>query len=100
MKAVPETFTLDGGALRLWALVAGRRTEVGHGYLLGLDPGGAQTHRRLAQALAFAGLPSVLVDERAGGPALRVNGSRRLARLAELVGDRPAEVPAFAWPAA
>jgi hypothetical protein len=32
------------------------------------------------------------------GPAYRITGRRRLARLAELVGERPAAAPAPAWP--
>jgi len=32
------------------------------------------------------------------GPAYRITGRRRLARLAELVGDRPPAAPADAWP--
>jgi hypothetical protein len=33
------------------------------------------------------------------GPAYRITGRRRLARLAELVGDRPPAAPPEAWPA-
>ncbi|WP_249713946.1 hypothetical protein [Rhizomonospora bruguierae] len=33
------------------------------------------------------------------GPAYRITGRRRLTRLAELVGERPAAAPAHAWPA-
>jgi hypothetical protein len=33
------------------------------------------------------------------GPAYRITGRRRLARLAELIGERPAAAPAHAWPA-
>jgi hypothetical protein len=32
------------------------------------------------------------------GPAFRITGRRRLARLAELVGERPAAAPPAAWP--
>jgi hypothetical protein len=32
------------------------------------------------------------------GPAFRITGRRRLARLAELVGERPAAAPLAAWP--
>ncbi|HEX3787610.1 MAG TPA: hypothetical protein VHW44_07100 [Pseudonocardiaceae bacterium] len=97
LKAVPERFALDGGTLRMWALVAGQWSDTG--YLLGLDPDGEQTHERLLAALATAGLPAALLHPRGGDPAIRVTGARRLARLAELVGDRPAGVPAEAWPA-
>lgn len=33
-----------------------------------------------------------------GGPAYRITGRRRLARLAELVGERPPAAPSDAWP--
>lgn len=94
-KSVPERFAVDGVTLRLWALVAGQWSE--SGYLLGLDPDSPHTHQPLADALVHAGLPVVLVD--AGGPALRVSGVRRLARLVELVGDAPSGVPGHDWPA-
>lgn len=95
IKSVPERFAVDGVTLRLWALVAGQWSE--SGYLLGLDPDSPHTHRPLADALVRAGLPIALVD--AGGPALRVSGVRRLARLVELVGDAPSGVPGHDWPA-
>jgi hypothetical protein len=49
-------------------------------------------------ALAGAGVPGVLLGPRADGPAFRFVGSRRLARLRELVGDPPVGVPEAAWP--
>jgi hypothetical protein len=97
VKSVPERFALDGVTLRLWALVAGRWSE--SGYLLGLDPLSPQTHQPLVAALVLAGVPVGLVDAAAGGPALRVTGVRRLARLVELVGAAPPGVPAHDWPA-
>lgn len=96
-KSVPERFGLDGVTLRLWALVAGRWTE--SGYLLGLDTASPRTHQPLVAALVRAGMPATLVDERAGGPAVRVSGVRRLTRLVELVGDAPPGVPRHDWPA-
>lgn len=97
VKSVPERLRLDGVTLRMWALVAGRWSE--SGYLLGLDPVSPQTHQPLVDALVLAGLPVGLVDAAAGGPAVRVTGVRRLARLAELVGDAPPGLPAHDWPA-
>jgi hypothetical protein len=94
-KLVPERFAMDGVTLRLWALVAGRWSE--SGYLLGLDPVSPQTHQPLVAALVQAGLPAARVDD--GGPALRVSGVRRLARLVELVGQAPPGVPGHDWPA-
>jgi len=49
-------------------------------------------------ALAAIGLPPVLLSARAGGPAYRITGRRRIARLAELVGDPPDAAPEGAWP--
>ncbi len=96
-KSVPEGFTIDGVTLRLWAVVAGQWCE--SGYLLGLDPAGPQTHLPLVVALLRAGLPVALVDDDAGGRAVRVSGVRRLARLVELVGAPPPGVPGHDWPA-
>ncbi|MEV8438910.1 hypothetical protein AB0425_16165 [Actinosynnema sp. NPDC051121] len=99
-KVVPPDFTLDGAALRLWALASGRWVESGSGYLLGLDPDAPDTHEALRKALATSGLPSTLLTGKAGGPALRVVGRRRLERLAELVGRVPRGVAERTWPAA
>ncbi|MFE9743936.1 hypothetical protein ACFYOT_03425 [Saccharothrix saharensis] len=99
-KVVPPDFALDGAALRLWALASGRWVESGSGYLLGLDPEAPDTHEPLRKALATSGLPSTLLTGRAGGPALRVTGRRRLERLAELVGRAPRGVAERTWPAA
>jgi hypothetical protein len=97
-KSVPERFRIDGVTLRLWALVAGRWSETG--YLLGLDPQHPCTHEPLVAALALAGLPVIPVAAGAGGPAVRVSGVRRLARLVELVGAPPPGVPGHDWPTA
>jgi hypothetical protein len=48
-------------------------------------------------ALVRAGLPAAQIGPRADGPAYRLIGQRRLARLRELVGERPAGVPEEAW---
>jgi hypothetical protein len=96
VKAVPAGFVPDGPALRLWAQTAGRPD--GRGYLFGLDPHAPDTHEPLATALTMAGLAPVLLGPRAGGPALRLTGRRRLGRLAELVGAVPDGAPPDAWP--
>jgi hypothetical protein len=49
-------------------------------------------------ALAAAGLPAVLVGSRTEGSAYRIVGRRRLARLAELIGDPPPHAPSGEWP--
>jgi len=97
VKAVPERFALDGARLRLWALAAGHRD--GPGYLLALgahdDP---NVWSSAGSALAAAGLPGTFLEPRASGPAYRVTGRRRLARLAELVGEPPPGAPPAGWP--
>jgi hypothetical protein len=97
VKAVPEDFTLDGALLRMWVLAAGvadRRS----GYLLGLDPHAPDTHQPLADALTRLGLPVMRLGPRGGGPALRIAGTRRLRRLAELVGPPPELASTRHWP--
>jgi hypothetical protein len=96
VKAVPDGWQLEGGALRLWALAAGRPD--GRGYALGLDAHAPGTHGPLAAALAAAGLAATQLGVRAGGPALRVSGRKRVARLAELVGEAPRSAPPGRWP--
>ncbi|MQA61946.1 MAG: hypothetical protein GEU86_10695 [Actinophytocola sp.] len=111
-KVVPDGFQLDGATLRCWALVAGRPAggpARRAGFLLGLDPGAPETHEPLLRAAARAGLvpgshAGSLVATRSGAPALRVSGSKRLRRLAELVGECPRNVNGAAgaesvWPA-
>lgn len=88
MKSLPPGFALDGGTLRLWTLACGWAGE--RGYLLPLDRRAPDTHRPLLAALAQIGLAGSLVGPRAGGPAVRVTGRRRLVGFAELVGEPPA----------
>jgi hypothetical protein len=92
VKAVPSEWQLDGPALRLWVLTAGVPDGLG-GYLLGLDPHATQTYQPLVAAITRAGLPPARV-----GDALRISGTRRVARLVELVGPPPARMPAETWP--
>ncbi|MGH3811748.1 MAG: hypothetical protein ACRDUV_04730 [Pseudonocardiaceae bacterium] len=96
VKAVPAGWQLDGAALRLWALAAGAPGD--RGYLLGLDPHAPGTHGPLAAVLAAAGLAATPLGPRAGGPALRIAGRRRIARLVELVGEPPPATPTGLWP--
>jgi hypothetical protein len=98
----PPGFALDGPRLRLWVLAAGVADPLG--FTLRLVPPGARPSVDdpawvpVATALAALGLAANLLGTRAGGPAYRVVGRRRIARLAELVGDRPPEVPDEGWP--
>ena len=57
-KCVPEGWQLDGPALRMWALAAGRPDERG-GYLLALDPHAPESTSDILQAArAGGGMPS------------------------------------------
>jgi hypothetical protein len=96
MKSVPTGLVLDGARLRMWAIGAGRRDE--HGYLLRLSPHDPPMWDAAGAALARAGVAGAFVGPRAGGPAYRVIGRRRLVRLGEYVGERPAAAPPEDWP--
>jgi hypothetical protein len=97
VKVPPAGFALDGRRLRLWAAAAGHRDPLGFTLLLGGDDEPAWP--AVGAALAALGLAAALVSPRAGGPAYRITGRRRLARLAELLGDPPAAAPEGLWPA-
>ncbi|MCF7551629.1 hypothetical protein [Pseudonocardia sp. WMMC193] len=60
-KRVPADFQLDGTALRLWVLAAGRPDGRG-GYLLPLDGGAPGTHDRLIAGTTRLGLPPARVQ--------------------------------------
>ncbi|MDN5920716.1 MAG: hypothetical protein L0I76_37380 [Pseudonocardia sp.] len=99
-KCVPADFQLDGATLRLWALAAGC-ADLRGGYLLLLDPEAVDTHGPLVAATTRAGLPPArLVAGECGapGPALRIHGARRVARLVELVGPAPSGLDPADWP--
>jgi hypothetical protein len=93
-KCVSEEWQLDGPALRMWALAAGRPDDRG-GYLLALDPHAPETHLPLIAAATRAGLPPARVGR---GSALRISGTRRVARLVELVGPVPPGAATAEWP--
>jgi len=95
-KHAPAGFHLNGRRLRLWLAAAGVSDPAG--CQLGLGPGDEESWPRVRAALAAVGLPAAFVEPAEGGPAYRITGRRRMARLAELVGDRPAAAPAAAWP--
>ncbi|GAA4693281.1 hypothetical protein [Phytohabitans rumicis] len=97
VKRPPPGFHLNGPRLRLWAAAGGGPDQ--HGYVLRLGPADDGCWEPVGAALAAVGLPAVLLGPRAGGPAYRITGRRRLSRLAELVGDRPAAAPQAEWPA-
>ncbi len=96
IKAPPAGFSLDGPRLRLWAIAGGRYDQSSFQLRLGESDHGCW--EPIGGALSGAGLPAVLLGPRAGGPAYRIIGRRRLRRLAELIGGRPAAAPAEEWP--
>lgn len=101
-KRPPAGLVLGGPGLRWWCLAAGRADRAdGVGYLLGLgssDVDGERARGPSVRALTAAGLAPAFLGPRGGGPAFRVSGRRRLARLAELVGEPPAGAAAGDWP--
>jgi hypothetical protein len=98
VKCPPEGWSLDGSRLRWWCLASGWADKGMYNLALGAN----DEHAWLAvgSALSAVGVPGVLVGPRADGPAYRIVGRRRLARLLELIGDRPESVPVDAWPQA
>ena len=97
VKAVPAGLTLTPGLLRCWTIAAGRPADIG--FLLGLAPPAPDTYEPLAAVCAAAGLAGSLLGVRGGGPAVRIVGYRRCARLAEMIGTPPPEAPRGAFPA-
>ncbi|MFE9694629.1 hypothetical protein [Micromonospora sp. NPDC005806] len=94
-KRPPTGFHLNGRRLRLWLAAAGAADPAGFLLRLGADE---DCWPPVRTALAAVGLPGAFVEPAEGGPAYRIGGRRRLARLAELVGDRPAAAPTTEWP--
>ncbi|GAA4569539.1 hypothetical protein GCM10023176_26370 [Micromonospora coerulea] len=96
VKRPPAGFHLNGRRLRLWLAAAGSADPTG--FLLRLGAGDESWWPQVRAALAAVGLPGALLDPAVGGPAYRITGRRRLARLAELVGDCPPAAPVTDWP--
>jgi hypothetical protein len=89
-EAAAQLF-LSGPRLRLWVAAAGE--PAASGYALGLDP--VRDSQVIDAALVRAGLAGRLS---ADGRHYLIMGKRRLRRLAELVGERPAAAPVHLWP--
>lgn len=96
VKVPPDGFGLDGRRLRLWTAAVGYLDPPD--FTLRLGPSDELAWPAVGAALAAIGLPAALLSSRAGGPAYRITGRRRIARLAELLGDPPAAAPKGAWP--
>ncbi|GAA2694590.1 MULTISPECIES: hypothetical protein [Actinoplanes] len=82
---------LSGPRLRLWVAAAGSPRP--GGFRLGLDP--AKDPLAVDATLVRAGLAGRVSDD---GRSYLIAGRRRVARLAELVGECPEAAPAELWP--
>lgn len=87
VKQPPTDFALDGARLRMWYAAAGTRDD--DTLTLRVGTSDEACHPVALRLLAVLGVSGELVR----GPAVKINGRRRLARFAELVGDRPAAAP-------
>lgn len=95
-KHPPAGFFLTGPRLRLWTAAAGVAEPAG--FLLRLGAADEGCWDPVGAALAAVGLPAVFVAGQPAGPGYRIAGRRRLARLAELVGQRPGAAAPGGWP--
>jgi len=96
-KHPPQGLLLDGRALRLWVEAAGR-CEGTTTYALELGVADEPVWSAVGAALAALGLRGQLVVPRSGIPAYRIVGKRRVAALAEMIGDPPKQAPPGLWP--
>ena len=97
LKLPPLGFAMNGRRLRLWTAAAGYRDGFELTWRLGRCEDSVEV--TMQRALATVGLPTeILAGNARSGPALRLSGRRRLARLAEIIGDPPPSAPSDAWP--
>jgi hypothetical protein len=82
----PAEFVLSPGGLRLWAIAAGRRDDVG--YLLATALPDDRIHTAGGAQLSRLGLAAVSLAGR-GGPGWRITSAKRIRRLSELLGPAP-----------
>ena len=94
LDAPPPDFVLTAGGLRLWAIAAGTRDDVG--YLLATAEPDDPVHLAGGAQLSRLGLAAVSIGVR-GGPGWRVTSVKRIRRLAELLGPAP-QGGESAWP--
>jgi hypothetical protein len=92
----PPGFQLTPGGLRLWAIAAGRADD--HGYRLATAEPDGPLHTAGGAQLARLGLAGVSIGHRSD-PGWRVTSAKRLRRLAELLGEPPADCGPD-WPTA
>lgn len=93
---VPRDWALDSGRLRMWAIAGGRLDQAG--YLLRVGPSDEHLWDGAGAVLSTAGVAGAFLGVRAGGPAYRIVGTKRLTRLREMLGDLPTGCPADSWP--
>lgn len=93
-QGLPAGFALGPGGLRLWAIAAGHRDDVG--YLLATADVQDPIHHCAGAELSRLGVAAVSLANR-GGPGWRVTSVRRLRRLVELLGPPPTGAEAD-WP--
>ncbi len=99
VKAVPPGWVPGPRELRIWALAAGYGENGGERFVLALDPHAPETHAQLAQSMMRAGIAPTLIGTRGANPGLRLAGRRRLMRLAENIGEPPADAElGIGWP--
>ncbi len=82
----PPGLVLTAGGLRLWAIAAGRRDDVG--YLLATAAPDDAMHLAGGAQLSRLGLAAVSIAVR-GGPGWRITSAKRIRRLGELLGAPP-----------
>ena len=93
-QGAPPGLILTPGALRLWAVAAGRAD--GAGYLISTTASDDAVHLLAGAQLARLGLAAVSLTHHPG-PGWRITSVKRLRRLAELVGELP-EGAGADWP--
>ncbi|HEY7011052.1 MAG TPA: hypothetical protein VH395_19020 [Jatrophihabitantaceae bacterium] len=85
-EGAPPDLRLTAGGLRLWAVAAGSRDEVG--FLFASGRASATLHLAAGAQLSRLGLAGVSLIQRPG-PGWRITSRKRIHRLAELLGAAP-----------
>jgi hypothetical protein len=86
VEGPPVGFALTPGGLRMWAVASGSRDDAG--YLLATDRADPSLHLAAGAQLSRRGLAAVSLSRR-GGRGWRVTSTKRIRRLAELLGEAP-----------
>lgn len=99
VKSPPDDFVFSAAALRWWGVAAGSCS--GTHYQFGLAESDSRCWQQLGKALRAIGFPAQLMSVRAGGPAWRLQGVRRLGALRALMGPAPVlpDGDSISWPA-